>query len=65
MKIFITDYEDHSEVIVRNNDGINIHNFVYDDKKAARAFVDGFRTCQTVINGMVQGLSTVPHLTKK
>jgi len=36
MKIIITDFEDHSEVSVRDAAGINLHVYTFDCRKQAR-----------------------------
>jgi len=56
MKLIITDYKDYSEVVVRDETGINLHVYTFDDKKTAQAFCTGFQCAKTVINGLVQSL---------
>jgi hypothetical protein len=55
IKLIITDYEDHSEVTIK--DGcLLLHSYVFDDHRAARAFRSGFSCAKSVINGLVQSL---------
>ena len=55
MKLIITDYEDHSEVTIK--DGCQLlHSYTFDDGHAARAFCTGFNCAKSVINGLVQSL---------
>ncbi len=56
MKIIITDYKDHSEVSIRNAEGINLYTYVFDSRQSARAFVQGFTCARTVANCAIQSL---------
>jgi len=56
MKIHIIQYKDYCEVIIRNAQGINLHIYNYNTLAEAKSFFQGFRCCQSVINGLVQSL---------
>jgi hypothetical protein len=56
MNILRTDYEDHTEIRVVDAKGQGLHCFTFDDKEEAKAFMNGWRCCQSVINGLVQSL---------
>lgn len=65
MKIIMTDFEDHSEVVVRDSNGINLHIFTFDDKKQATAFVTGFQCAKTVANFLIQSMPMSYERSKK
>jgi hypothetical protein len=62
MKIIIAEFPAtevspaYCNVTVRDSNGINQALFVYDTIEQCEAFVKGFNTCQSVINGLVQQL---------
>lgn len=56
MQIIINDHEDFSEVIIRDDGGINQHVFTFDDKKQATAFCTGFNCAKQVANSAIQSL---------
>lgn len=55
MNITITEYEDHTEVRVTNN-GETLHVYTFETYNEAKAFFQGFKAAQSVINGLVQSL---------
>lgn len=65
MKIIITDYEDYSEVSIRDAGGINLHTFTFDDRKQATAFCTGFQCCKTVANSLIQSMPMTYERSKK
>ena len=58
MKIKVTYFPTHAEVCIQDAVGINQHVFVFDKipKVEVKAFMSGWRTCQSVMNGLVQSL---------
>ncbi len=65
MKIVQINYSDHVEIYIRDDVGINIHAYTFDNKEQVRAFLQGWRCCQSVINGRVQSLpQTVDEVIK-
>lgn len=56
MNVIRTDYEDYTEIKVVDVGGQVLYCYTYDDKVGANAFMDGWRSCQSVINSLVQRL---------
>lgn len=56
MEIIVTEYEDHTELDVREH-GINLHVFTFDDKKAHMAFIQGMNCMKNLCNRAVQSIS--------
>lgn len=57
MNIILADYEDHSVIqITETDDGQILHSYVFNNKDEAKAFMNGWRCCQSVINRLVQRL---------
>lgn len=56
MNILRTDYEDHTEIKISDTGGQVLHCYIFDDKEEAKAFMQGWRCCQAVINSLVQRL---------
>ena len=65
MKLILTDYEDHSEVNVRNASGVNEHTYIFDDHKQARAFCSGFTCARQVVIAQVQSLPMTYEVVSK
>jgi hypothetical protein len=55
MNVNILYHEDHSEVRVEDA-GVPPIVFTFGDAREAKAFWQGFKCCQSVINSLVQGL---------
>lgn len=58
MKITIHDYENGSEVTIKDSLGHTLHQFNFDDKKQARSFIQGFNCAMTVAQGVIQSIPT-------
>lgn len=56
MNVIRTDYEDYIEIKVVDVDGKVLYCYTYYDSAGAKAFMDGWRSCQSVINGLIQRL---------
>lgn len=56
MKIIRIDYREFIEIVIRNDAGLNIHTFTFKTVLEVQAFMNGWRSCQSVINSLVQSL---------
>lgn len=56
MKLILTQHADHVEITVRDDSGINLHCYTFDDKKQAEAFCTGFHCAKTVANDLIQAM---------
>jgi hypothetical protein len=56
MKLILTQYIDHVEIVVRDATGINLHCYTFDDKKQVEAFCTGFHCGKTVANSLIQSM---------
>ena len=58
MKILVTKYEDHVELVIRDESGVNLESFVFTDEKAHMAFIQGMNCMKRLTNKAVQSIPT-------
>lgn len=57
--MILLQFSDHSEVIIRNDSGIDLHVYTFDTTKAAMAFCSGFQCAREVANSLIQSMPYV------
>lgn len=56
MKILCKDFEDHSEVIVRDTTGINIYVYTFNSNTERKAFLQGLQCGRNLASYLVQSI---------